>query len=446
MNAPAIDVARLIDEGRLGGHQKRLVALTALTIIFDGVDNQLLGISIPAIMAEWSASRSAFAPVVSLGLLGMMIGAATAGAAGDRVGRRAALLASVALFGASTLAIAAVQSIEQLAALRLIAGVGLGGALPNAAALAAEYVPQRHRPFAVTLTIVCVPLGGTLAGLFAIPAAPALGWRGLFASGGAVPLVAALVLARLLPESPRFLARRTTRREELVKVMRRMGFAIPHGATVVAGEGPTPARTPFATLVGADYRNDTLALWGAFFSCLLAVYLGFSWLPTILTEGGLGPAVANAGITVFNLGGVAGAIAGALCIARFGSRMPLLAMASGAAAGAAVLSAIPITPRSSPVPIIGMLALTGGLINAVQTTMYALAAHVYPTPMRATGVGAAASVGRLGAILSGYAGVWALERGGSVAFFGLMALALLVVFVALAQVRRHAPVAGTANV
>jgi AAHS family 4-hydroxybenzoate transporter-like MFS transporter len=167
------------------------------------------------------------------------------------------------------------------------------------------------------------------------------------------------------------------------------------------------------------------------------VYLGFSWLPAILTGAGLSASVASSGITLFNLGGVAGAVAGGMLIARFGSRPTMLAMTAGAIGGALVLSRMRISADSGVVPILTMLAVTGGLINAVQTTMYALAAHVYPTAMRATGVGTAVSFGRAGAILTGYAGPGALEYNGSASFFGLMAGALCVTFVALAMVRRH---------
>jgi MFS transporter, AAHS family, 4-hydroxybenzoate transporter len=434
-----IDIGRLLDEGRWGRYQQWLVSLTALTIIFDGIDNQLLGVCIPSIMRDWSVARSAFAPVVALGFAGMMVGGAAAGMMGDRLGRRVALLSSMALFGIATLGVAAAGSVAWLAALRFIAGVGLGGAMPNAAALAAEYVPLRQRPIAVTLTIVCVPLGGTLAGLFAIPALPVLGWRALFAIGGVVPLVSALILVRLLPESPRFLARHAGRWPELRQVLRRMGHEVAHDAALADHAGATVRRSRVSRLFEAEFRIDTLALWGAFFSCLLAVYLGFSWLPTILTGAGLGAAVASAGITVFNLGGVLGAVAGGMLITRFGSRATMLVMTAGAIAGAVVLSRMEISPQSGVTDVLGMLAVTGGLINAVQTTMYALAAHVYPTAMRATGVGTAVSIGRAGAILSGYAGPWALEYRGSASFFAVMAAALCVTFLSLALVRRHVP-------
>lgn len=433
-----VDVGRALDEGKWGGYQKWLIFLTALTIVFDGFDNQLLGVAIPTIMRDWTVPRSAFAPVVSLGYLGMMIGGTLAGLAGDRFGRKSALLGSMLLFGVATLAVAAIDTVTALGLLRLVAGVGLGGAMPNAAALAAEYVPLRQRPFAVTLAIVCVPVGATLAGVAAIAALPAIGWRGIFVVGGILPIVAALILVKFLPESPRYLARHPGRWVELARLLRRMGHQVPDGGKFVdATEGGMASGS--LTIFKPEWRVDTLALWAAFFSCLLAVYLGFSWLPSILTGAGLGATVASSGLTAFNLGGVVGALAGGRVLTRFGSRATMLTMAVGAVAGAVVMSTMSITAQSPVMPILVMLAITGGLINAVQTTMYALAAHVYPTAVRATGVGTAVAFGRSGAILTGYAGPWALEYRGSQSFFWLMAASLTVTCLALAIVRRHVP-------
>ena len=97
-------------------------------------------------------------------MVGMMLGGAIGGFVGDRFGRRVALLGSVVTFGVLTICIYFADNIATLVVLRFFAGLGLGGAMPNAAALSSEYVPKRHRPFAVTLTIVCIPLGGSLAG------------------------------------------------------------------------------------------------------------------------------------------------------------------------------------------------------------------------------------------------------------------------------------------
>jgi MFS family permease len=283
-----LDVGRLLDGGPCSRYQQWLVALTALAITFDGIDNQLLGIAIPSITADWGVTRAAFSSVVALNSLGMLIGGAAAGFVGDRAGRKVALAGSLALFGAVTVAVALADGVRSLALLRFLTGLGLGGAIPNAATLAAEYVPIRQRPLAVTLTIVCIPLGGTLAGLIAIPLLPALGWRTLFAVGGAVPVAVAVLFARLLPESPRYLSRHPARRPELVRVLRRMGHAVDADAVFAGASTPATARPSLATLVERGVRTDTLALWAAFFSCLLAVYLGFSWLPSILAAAGFG--------------------------------------------------------------------------------------------------------------------------------------------------------------
>ena len=109
MTPPLLDVGDLLDRGRWGGYQRLLVGLTATAIIFDGIDNQLMGVAIPTIMREWSVPRSAFAPVVSLGYVGMMIGGAIAGLVGDRLGRRVALLGSMLLFGVMTMAMTLVD-------------------------------------------------------------------------------------------------------------------------------------------------------------------------------------------------------------------------------------------------------------------------------------------------------------------------------------------------
>ena len=437
--SPRIDVGQLIDEGLWRTRQKLFVSLTALTIIFDGIDNQLLAISIPALIRDWSVERGAFAAVLASGMIGMMIGGAIGGVAGDRFGRRVALIASVVVFGLLTGLIAFVNSLNELTALRFVAGLGLGGAMPNAAALASEYVPRRYRPFAVTLTIVCIPLGGTLAAFLGGRALPVFGWRALFGIGGLLSIAVAILAMVALPESPRFLTRHRIRWPELARTMRQLGHEVPADSAFVDYTENAGERASVAVLFTPEFRRDTLALTGACFFCLLAVYVAFNWVPTLLTDAGLGPIVASNGLTAFNLGGVAGAIGGAALIGRFGSRPTMPAMAGIATAAALGLAAMPIGVTASPMLIIVLLGLTGAMINGVQTTMFALAAHVYPTAVRATGVGTAVSIGRFGGVLSPYVGAWALEAGGNRAFFAVIATAMTLVLSCLATVRRHIP-------
>ena len=221
-------------------------------------------------------------------------------------------------------------------------------------------------------------------------------------------------------------------------VLGRLGHDVSDDVTVVDSSDASDGRDSLRTVLGPTFRRDTLALWGAYLSCLLAVYLGFTWVPSMLTSAGLS-ALANTGIAVFNLGGVIGAIVGSLVITKLGSRVTMAVMTIGAIAGALVMRSMTLDASTSIVPVVAMLTVTGGLINAVQTTMYGLAAHIYPTSARATGVGAAAGIGRGGAILSTYAGAWALDTGGSRLFFALIAAAMLLTLASLMAIRRHIP-------
>ncbi len=309
--------------------------------------------------------------------------------------------------------------------------------MPNAAALASEFVPTRQRAFAVTMAIVCVPVGGILAAAIAEPVLPVLGWRMLFVIGGVAPLILAGVLLVALSESPRYMARHANRRPGLEAFLRRLGHDTPTDAVFVDASERSVARVSIRALFAPEFRRDTLALWVAFFANLLAVCCCFNWVPAMLAGAGFG-ATASRGLLAFNLGGVIGAFGGASVVTRFGSRPTLLAMSAGAVAAALVTATMPIA-ASAPVAAIGMLALIGCLLNTVQIMMYSLAVQVYPTNVRATGLGWTLAVGRSGGVLSTYAGEWALATGGSSAFFGLIAASMAAVYGALAMVRRHIP-------
>ena len=385
---------------------KGVVALAALAIIFDGFDNQVLGFAMPSLIAEWGVSKADLAIVPALGLLGMTLGSMMAGALGDRLGRRTMLIASVLLFGVMTLASGLVQGPAALAVMRFLAGLGMGGAMPNATAYAAEFTPLDRRPLAVNLTIVCIPVGGVVAGLIARTVLPELGWRALFFIAGGLPLLVGVLLLFALPETPSFKT------------------VVRHGRF---GELFTPAM-----------RRDTLALWAAFFACLLAVYSALSWAPTMLTEAKFDPRTASDGLSAFNFGGIAGSVLAAWFIMRLGSRRTLLAM-SGAGCLIALVTGLAVIGRGDAASAVAAFALIGFSVSGVQTTLFALAAHVYPDAIRATGVGAAVGIGRLGAVLSSFLGAAVLAMGGGAGYFGLIAVAIAGVFVALSLLTRHIP-------
>jgi len=432
-----IDVGYVIDEGRWTTYQKLLILGTALTIILDGVDNQLLGNAVPSLMKEWSLTRGAFSMALAASPFGMMFGGVIGGLLGDRIGRRTALLFSMLSFAVLTLAISTVNGIMLLSVLRFFAGLGLGGAMPNAAALASEYVPRRQRPFAVTLTIVCIPLGGTLAAFLSARVLPAYGWRTLFMLGGIIPIVLAVLLFRILPESPRYLASRRERWGELIAVLRKIGHDIPSDATFVEAGGTQvqKSKASIRDLFVPDFRRDTLGLFGSFFFCLLVNYVGILLLVATLTGAGFTQPAASNALGWWNIGGVAGAIVGALIIQRFGSRLTMLGLSAVAIASAFIVAAMPIDPQS--MSLLLMLILLGGTLNAVQTTMYALAANVYPTEIRGTGIGTAVAVGRIGNVLASYTGNFALDVGGPPAYFSSFGIGMVIVFMSLAVIRRH---------
>jgi AAHS family 4-hydroxybenzoate transporter-like MFS transporter len=435
-----VDVGVVLDEGRWSGYQKLLILGTALTIILDGIDNQLLGNAIPSLMKDWSLPRGAFTYVLAAGPLGMMFGGMLGGMLGDRVGRRTALLSSVIAFAALTLVIATVNSVPVLTLLRFLAGVGLGGAMPNAAALASEYVPRRRRAFAVTLTIVCIPLGGTVAALLSAQVLPSYGWRTLFVVGGIIPIVLAVILFKVLPESPRYLASHPERWPELIAMLRRLGHNMPADTSFIeAGTGKAVAKSTssIGDLFTRDFRLDTLGLFGAFFFCLLANYVGILLIPVTLTGAGFQQAFASNALAAWNFGGVGGAILGALIIQRIGSRITMLSLSAVSVARAlAMATVLPPDPQNT-FQLILMFVVLGGSLNAVQTTMYALAANVYPTEIRGTGIGAAVAVGRIGNVLASFVGMFALDMGGTSAFFMTFAITMIIVFFSLALVRRH---------
>ena len=435
---PSFDAAQLLDHGRWTGYQKLLIFATALTIVLDGIDNQLLPNAIPTLIKEWGRPRAEFTDALAIGPFGMMLGGLFGGMVGDRWGRRPALLGSVLLFGLFTAALAFVNSIDALAVVRFLAGVGLGGAMPNAATLASEYVPLRNRPLAVTLTIVSIPLGGALAGELAALVIPAYGWRVLFSVAGSISVIVAAALWWLLPESPTFLARHRSKWPQLIRILRRTGHTVPDDAEFATRDARRQTSVGFGRLFASDMVRDTVAIWIAFFFGLMTYYVVVLLLPALLTaaEAGFSQPTASRALAMWNYGGVLAAVLGALAMQRVGSRVAMLSMAAAAVICGSLLAFIPLEP-SRTTTLLVVILLAGAFVNGVQTTMYALVAHIYPPDIRSTGVGTAVAIGRIGNVLAAYAGSIALDRGGATGYFFTWSGFMLVVLLALASIKRH---------
>ncbi len=429
------DVMQAIDEGKFTPLQRMIYVLAALALVLDGFDGQMIGYAIPAIMKEWGVTRAAFSVAVASGLVGMAVGSVLAGIIADKVGRKPVLIASIFLFGGSTFLIGYATDVTSIAMIRFFAGLGIGAALPAATTLTAEFTPTRFRTIAVTTAIVCYPLGGMLAGLVAGQVLPTQGWRVFFFIGGAMPIAYAVVLIFLLRESPKYLARQSTRWEELRGLMARMAHEVAHVKEFTDGVITSVRRGSIGEVFRDGRASDSIWLWICFFMTLLSIYSAFSWLPTMLTTEGLSPALAGMGLTAYNFGGVIGAIICALAVTRYGSRKPMIFYAAMSAASALLLNLVSVTSDTQTF-LLG-LGLHGLFITAVQCSLYALCAHLYPTVIRVTGTASALAFGRLGAILSAFAGAAMITAGGASAYLNLLGGSMVITVLGLVMIRNH---------
>jgi AAHS family 4-hydroxybenzoate transporter-like MFS transporter len=443
-SSATVDVDRVLEASKLRGPALVVLLCSASSLILDGFDIQAVGFVAPALVGALQVDRAALGPALAASLVGMAIGAAGIGALGDRWGRRRTLLLSTALFGVASLLAATATSVATLAVWRFITGIGLGGALTAATALIAEFAPRRFRSIAIGAIQIGVPIGGMLGAMLAAELIPAYGWRSVFIVGGVLPLVVAAVMYFVLPESPRFLATRPHARESLARLLTRIDphRSYSHRDVFVLGEEPRATQSGIRALFCVPLRWDTVVVSLAFMTNMYAVYAFFSWAPLVLASLGFELATAVRGLFVFNLAGIGGVIAISWLLSRVGSRRPL---AVAAFAGAATLAALAWFASSlshgnaaDGLPtLMSGIAVAGIAINAVQVGLYALAAHVFPTQCRTSGVGFSLGAGRTGGIAASLGGGVLLTLSGAAGFFGWIAAALLIACVAVLLVRRQ---------
>jgi AAHS family 4-hydroxybenzoate transporter-like MFS transporter len=394
-----------------------VVAMIAVALVLDGLDAQALGLAIPPLMLEWGLTRADFSPIAAGSLLGMAIGATFGGVVGDRIGRRTALIGSIALFGLATGLATLAQGTLSFGALRALAGLGLGATLPSAAALIAEFTPVRHRSIGMSIAMVAQPIGSMTAGLLAAALLEGHGWRSLFLIGSVAPLALALLFLWRLPESPDFLANKGVVRE------------VP--------------RASLGALLSPARRRDTLLAWLSCFVSLLALYSVLSWMPAMLAAERLPLAFTGTAIAVFSVGGIIGSLGCGLLVTRFGSRTAQVVIGGTGIAAAVLLIALFRTGLASTMTIGLLMPFIGIGAAGTQTTLYALSAHLYPTELRATGIGAVLGIGRLGAVASAWVGAAAVDAGGAEGFFILFAAAIGAATLGCVVIRQSVPPVGT---
>ncbi|CAD5110086.1 MFS transporter [Zestomonas carbonaria] len=429
MNSSTQRVSDIIDDSPISGLQFRVLILCFLVVVLDGFDTAAIGYIAPELIQDWGIERGQLAPAFAAGLFGMLVGSFAFGPVADRKGRKIVLLISLLIVALGTLACVLAPSIEVLTVLRFFTGIGLGGVLPNSITLCSEYAPARRRMLLVTLSYSGFTLGLALGGWVAGILLPLVGWKGLLVFGGVAPLLLLPVLYVALPESTCFMANKPAHTEKLRAILTRIsGRRDWEGVTLVGDTSQREVRSPAAALFAEGQASRTLLLWLTFFCCLFVFYLLTSWLPTILRSSGYGTAETSNIAAMIPFGGVIGGIVMALLMDRIGAHrvLPPLCLF------AAIALALTGTQLGSGFGLLLMVFLVGFTLTGALNNLSILAATLYPTHARATGVSWALSAGRAGSIIGSMLGAWLFGiAGGLQEFFLWIALPALVASLAL---------------
>ena len=393
--AATVNVPDLIDEQKVGAFQIRILVLCAFAALLDGFAAQMIGYVAPSVAREMHLSPAALTPVFAWGLVGLMLGALTFGPIADRFGRKPVIVLCTFFYGVVTLATAKADSASSLAILRFLAGMGFGGVMPNAIAMTAEYSPHRRRGTMITIMFCGFPIGASIAGFASVPILQAWSWRGVFVLAGIMPLLLVPVLAALLPESIRHLVIHGSDPARVGQLLARMNpqLVYPSGTRFVITEERAPG-IPVVHLFRQGRALSTILLWVGFFMSLIDIYFLTSWLPTVFHNAGITLSLAVIATAVFQGGGVVASLALGAFVDRFGAFRVLIFVYFLGAVCIALLG----VSHSIPAIMICTFFAGAGVIGG-QTGANALAASIYPTYIRSTGVGWALGIGRIGSVV-----------------------------------------------
>jgi len=404
MTMPAADQERsvsgagaIIDQRHMGPFQIRTVTLCGMVLFMDGFDANTIGFLAPSIAKTTHIPIATFGPIFSSSLVGLMIAAMLTGPLADRWGRKWPVILSTITLAVFSVLTAHATTFNQLLIFRFLTGLGLGGALPNSVALAAEYMPKRLLSVLVAVLFCGVPLGGFICGLMSSAMVPIWGWQSVFYVGGALPLAISLLLILILPESVQFLILRRPDSPRLAKLLARIA---PDAATTPVKpllEEKTPGREgmPVKQLFTEGRALGTLLLWVPNFMNLLLMYFIINWLPALLTSAGMSVSAGVTASAFFSCGGILGSLVQGALIARFGAYKMLLAEFGLASILVVLMSSIsPWFPL-----VIAVTFALGFFVIGAQAGLNVLAARFYPTAVRSTGVGWALGIGRIGSIV-----------------------------------------------
>ncbi len=395
MPAEEIDALEFIDSHAIGRYQIGVLILCMLVAALDGFDTQAIGYTAPAIADVLKLPMSQFGQIGSAGLVGAATGALLFGPLADLSGRKWFMIIAVAVFGVFSLMSAHAASLDHLLVYRFFAGLGLGGATPAFLAMGAELAPRRLRDVFVTVLFASFPGGGLIGSITSAWVIPTFGWRSVFYIGAAAPLLVAVILAIWLPESIRFLLARNIRHDEVRQILERIAPGkIPAGARLITKAQEAAVGAPVGQLFRKGRAVPTLLLWVPFFMAFMVLVTVTFWTPAVLHSVGFSLSAA-ALIVGFNNGGsiAASALSGWL-VNRFGAFRILV---PGFVLGGAALAWFGQATSSVTTLCVAAL-LAGFFVGGTGTGLIAVAADMYPTAIRSTGIGWAMGMGRVGQV------------------------------------------------
>ncbi|AMZ11375.1 4-hydroxybenzoate transporter [Salmonella enterica subsp. enterica serovar Anatum str. USDA-ARS-USMARC-1728] len=390
------DLQALIDAAPVGKMQWRVIICCFLVVMLDGFDTAAIGFIAPDIRTHWQLSASELAPLFGAGLLGLTAGALLCGPLADRFGRKRVIELCVALFGALSLLSAFSPDIETLVLLRFLTGLGLGGAMPNTITMTSEYLPARRRGALVTL----MSLGSAMGGIVSAQLVPLIGWHGILALGGILPLMLFFGLLFALPESPRWQVRRQLPQAVVARTVSAITGERYHDTQFFLHETAAIAKGSIRQLFAGRQLVITLMLWVVFFMSLLIIYLLSSWMPTLLNHRGIDLQQASWVTAAFQVGGTLGALLLGVLMDRLN---PFRVLAVSYALGAVCIVMIGLSENGLWLMALAIFG-TGIGISGSQVGLNALTATLYPTQSRATGVSWSNAIGRCGAIVGSLSG------------------------------------------
>jgi MFS transporter, AAHS family, 4-hydroxybenzoate transporter len=393
-----VQVSQMLDERGIGAFHIKLLIWTVFISLIDGYDIGAIAFAAPSLIREWHFPPSELGPIFSASLFGILFGSAIFGFIGDRYGRRAALIWANLVFGFFTLAAAWSTNVTEMFWLRLIAGLGIGGVIPNAIAINAESAPRRLRATMAIIAVGLVPIGGAIPGLMTATLVPTYGWQILFTVGGIVPILIGILGFFGLPESIKYMALHEKHRADMEKLVHqiRPDFVIPPNARFVIEDEKNVAGFNPAYLFKDGLALITPLVWLLFTLNLMGFFFLLSWTPTLLvTAAHQPPTVGALAGTALQLGGTFGA----LLLCRWLDRRRFFAIAVLFALAVPVVASVGWFGVTSKTALIMAAFLSGFLVLGIQTGINVAGALIYPTSLRSNGSGWQLGIGRIGSIV-----------------------------------------------